>query len=141
MTEPVTITNLHEFADKHCPDCRERRVLHLALERLLQFEVGQVPELRAKLCQSDHGAPFVTQGHDDLTERQVAQALFGLDTMADEWAASVDLPAMARSITPDKEQADKLVALMKQSWVEGAYTGRISQFTDPPQNSAVGKTE
>jgi hypothetical protein len=76
----------------------------------------------------------------DLTERQVAQALFALDTMADEWAESTNLRAMMRSTVSNDEAADKLVALMKQAWVEGAYSGRISQFTDPVGSGAEGKS-
>jgi hypothetical protein len=48
----VTISDLHEWIDKHAPDCTERRVLHLALERLLNFEAGLVPELKGKLVTS-----------------------------------------------------------------------------------------
>lgn len=72
----------------------------------------------------------------DLTERQVAQALFALDAMADEWAESTNLYAMVRANVLTDESASKLVTLMKQAWVEGAYAGRISQFTDPPQRPA-----
>ena len=52
MSKMVTISDLHEWIDKHAPDCTERRVLHLALERLLNFEAGQVPELKGKLYTS-----------------------------------------------------------------------------------------
>jgi hypothetical protein len=52
MSRMVTISELHEWIDKHAPDCLERRVLHLALERLLNFEAGQVPELKGKLVTS-----------------------------------------------------------------------------------------
>jgi len=67
----------------------------------------------------------------DLTERQVAQALFALDVMADEWAENTNLRALVRPCCSTDETADKLVGLMKQAWVEGAYAGRISQFTNP----------
>jgi hypothetical protein len=77
----------------------------------------------------------------DPTERQVAQALFALDTMADEWAERVNLKAMARSVVADEAQAEKLVALMKLSWTEGAYEGRMSQFTDPPIRNAEQHSE
>lgn len=76
---------------------------------------------------------------EDIDERRAALALFGLDEMADEWAQRTSLHAMARSIVADDAQANKLVALMKQAWVEGAYEGRISQFTDPP--SGVPQSE
>jgi hypothetical protein len=75
----------------------------------------------------------------DPTERQVALALFALDTMADEWAESVNLSAMARSIVSDDVQAAKLVALMKEAWTEGAYAGRMSQFTDPPPRGELSE--
>lgn len=55
MSRMVTIRDLHEWIDKHAPDCTERKVLHLALERLAQFEAGQVPELRARLAQPQTG--------------------------------------------------------------------------------------
>jgi hypothetical protein len=48
----ITISNLHEWIDKHSPDCSERRLLHLLLERLAVFEAGQVPELKGKLVES-----------------------------------------------------------------------------------------
>lgn len=52
MSRMVTISELHEWIDKHAPDCTERKVLHLALERLLNFEAGLVPELKGKLVTS-----------------------------------------------------------------------------------------
>lgn len=70
----------------------------------------------------------------DKIERQVAMAMFALDTMADEWAESTRLWTQMRSIVSTDEQANKLTALMKQAWVEGAYAGRMSQFTDPPES-------
>lgn len=71
----------------------------------------------------------------DPTERQVAQAFFALDTMADDWAERTNLRTQMRSIVSNDSQAEKLVALMKQAWVEGAFSGRISQFTDPPRGA------
>ena len=49
MSRIVTISELHEWIDAHAPDGTERRVLHLALERLLAFEAGLVPEPKARL--------------------------------------------------------------------------------------------
>jgi hypothetical protein len=53
MSKMITISDIHEWLDKKTPDCRERRMAHLMLERLLMFEVGQVPELKGKLVESN----------------------------------------------------------------------------------------
>lgn len=49
----VTIREMHEWIDTVAPDCLERRVLHLALERLLNFEAGLVPELKGVLVKTE----------------------------------------------------------------------------------------
>lgn len=54
----ITISDMHEWIDGHSPDCRERKLLHLLLERLAQFEAGQVPELKGQLVESN-GNVFV----------------------------------------------------------------------------------
>lgn len=59
--------------------------------------------------------------------------MFNLDAMADEWAANTGLYRQMRSIVSTDEHAKKLIGLMKLAWTEGAYAGRISQFTDPPR--------
>lgn len=66
MNKMITISDIHEWLDKRTPDCCERRMAHLMLERLLMFEVGQIPELKGKLVESD-GEAFV--GGDRPSQR------------------------------------------------------------------------
>lgn len=46
MSRVITISDLHNWINEVAPDCTERKTLHLVLERLRQYEVGQVPTPR-----------------------------------------------------------------------------------------------
>jgi hypothetical protein len=52
---------------------------------------------------------------------EMARRLDALDAMAEEWAKKVDLAEMAAAIAKKPDAVIRIIALVKQGFVEGAY--------------------